>query len=64
MKCVDLGANCVVVVKFLPINCFERGILLEATIQDLEAAVISGYARNGRAFFTPSAFVLLNPTLA
>lgn len=64
MKCVDSGANCVVVVKLLPINCFERGILLEATIQDLEAAVISGYARNGRAFFTPSAFVLLNPTLA
>lgn len=39
-------------------------MLLEATIQDLEAAAISGYARNGRAFFTPSAFVLLNPTLA
>lgn len=64
MKRVDLGANCVVVVKLLPIDCFERGILLEATVQDLEAAVISGFARNGRAFFTPSAFVLLNPTLA
>lgn len=64
MKCVDLGANCVVVVKLLPINSFEGGILLEATVQDLEAAVISGFARNGRAFFTPSAFVLLNPTLA
>lgn len=64
MKCVDLGATCVVVVKLLPINLFEGGILLEATVQDLEAAVISGFARNGRAFFTPSAFVLLNPTLA
>lgn len=64
MKCVDLGATRVVVVKLLPINLFEGGILLEATVQDLEAAVISGYARNGRAFFTPSAFVLLNPTLA
>lgn len=64
MKCVDSGATCFVVVKLLPINCFERGILLETTIKDLEAAAISGYARKGRAFFTPSAFVLLNPTLA